>query len=114
MPKSSKTLMIYEALEEYNIKWHERLETLAVNELEVENAFIDAMMQNYTWSYEFDTIYGFPKNGNTYQHPWYYSSFDYSYLLGVVPFTLYSSENASMTIDWEMEQLHLTIVNMIQ
>lgn len=97
---SDKKRLTIEGLEEYNIKWHERLQAMMINSTDAENIFIDAMMKNYTWSYEFDTGFGFEKTPYGYRHPWYYSSLDYPYLIGVVPFTLYGSENAFMTVDW--------------
>ncbi len=44
---STKKLLTYEGLEEYNIKWHERLQ--AINVGSIEDIFLDAMMDIYTF-----------------------------------------------------------------
>ena len=101
---AEKKLLTYEGLEEYNIKWHERLQAIVIGNDDINDIFIDSMMQNYTWSYEFDTVFGFEQIPTAYgiaiRHPWYYTTLDYSYVLGAIPFSLFGSEDASMTVDW--------------
>lgn len=100
---ATKKLLTYEGLEEYNIKWHERLQELSITDIEIKDTFINAMMENYTWSYEFDTTFGFPYYGESYRlydHIWYYSSLNYEFNLASIPFSLHYSQNASMTVDW--------------
>lgn len=105
---AEKKLLTYEGLEEYNIKWHERLQAMVIENDEVNDIFINEIMKNYTFQFVYDTFLGFSKYYNQYfsryymnrPSSWFYTSCDYNENMASVPFSLYGSENASMTVNW--------------
>lgn len=40
---SEKKLLTYEGLEEYNIKWHERLQAMAISDADIDAAAFEAL-----------------------------------------------------------------------
>lgn len=98
---STKRLLTYEGLEEYNIKWHERLQALAVGD--VEDIFTNEMLRGYTWTYEFDTkLTGNPwpheEGASEYSAWWMTSGGRIRYNEAAIPFWFPSG--VSITVDW--------------